>query len=131
MIIDKDVEEFIEHHGIKGMKWGIRNKRRQPTISRGSKRKARVQGPSVHDISDEDLRKAVSRMQLEQQYKTLTQKNKTTSLGARAAQNLLRTTTGIASNAAKETAKNMLAKRMQSALEEAMKGKKNRQGKLF
>jgi hypothetical protein len=127
MIIDKDVEEFIEHHGVKGMKWGRRIKR-LPSINRG---KSKSKGPSVHDISDEDLRKAVSRMQLEQQYKTLTQKNKTTSLGARAAQNLLRTSTGIASNAAKETAKNMLAKRMQSALEEAMKGKKNRQGKLF
>jgi len=121
------VEEFIEHHGIKGMKWGRRTKR-FPFSTKG---KPRPKGPSVHDISDEDLRKAVSRMQLEQQYKTLTQKNKTTSLGARAAHNLLRTSTGIASNAAKETAKNMLAKKMQSALEDAMKGKKNKQGKLF
>lgn len=29
MVYDQDVVAFLEHHGIKGMHWGIRNKRKQ------------------------------------------------------------------------------------------------------
>jgi len=119
--------EFIEHHGIKGMKWGVR-RQRQPSIS---KKRSKSRPPSARDLSDEDLRKAVSRMQMEQQYSNLMSKRQTRSRGAHYAQSLLRTSGKIASDAARETVKNMVAKRMQSALEEAMKGKKNKQMKLF
>lgn len=121
------VEEFIEHFGVKGMRWGVRNKRRQQTISRGGKKKKKVTiSEHARSLSDEDLRKAVNRMQMEQQYKSLTQKQKahSTSLGARAATGLLNTAGSVAASAARETAKNMLAKRMQSALEGALSKKK-------
>jgi hypothetical protein len=57
-------EEFLQHHGVKGMKWGIRNKRT-------SKKGASSDKPRARDLSDEELRKAVSRMQMEVQYNKL------------------------------------------------------------
>jgi hypothetical protein len=57
-------EEFLQHHGVKGMKWGIRNKRT-------SKKGASSEKPRAKNLSDEELRKAVSRMQMEAQYNKL------------------------------------------------------------
>lgn len=48
---------YIEHHGIKGQKWGIR---------RFQKNNA-----SYKSMSDAELRNAVSRLSLERQYKEL------------------------------------------------------------
>lgn len=134
LMMHSSVEEFIEHFGVKGMHWGIRNKRKQPTISKGGKKKKKITvSEHASSLTDEDLRKAVSRMQLEQQYKTLKAKGHTTNIGARAANSILRSSGNIAANAAKETLKNMLAKRMQSALEGAISSnkKKNTQLTLF
>lgn len=52
---------FLRHRGVKGMKWGVR-KRRTPA------------GPatvSVKSLSNDDLRKHIERMNLEQQYNNL------------------------------------------------------------
>lgn len=39
MIIKKDgVEEFLEHHGVKGQQWGIRNFNRQQRAKRARKK---------------------------------------------------------------------------------------------
>ena len=46
----------LAHYGVKGMRWGVRNDK----PSRAS------------NMSDEELRNAVNRMRLEQQYKQLT-----------------------------------------------------------
>lgn len=62
------VQEFIEHYGVKGMKWGRRKGRSSSTDSESSTSTK----PKAKDLSDEDLRKAVSRMQLERQYNDLT-----------------------------------------------------------
>lgn len=43
MFIDEDVynnlkiEEFLDHHGIKGQKWGIRNNKKETNLSRLSR----------------------------------------------------------------------------------------------
>jgi hypothetical protein len=60
--------EVLEHHGVKGMKWGVRNKRT-------SKAGASADKPKVKELSDEELKKAVSRMQMERQYNQLTKRN--------------------------------------------------------
>lgn len=86
-----DTKEFLEHHGVKGMKWGTRkrpdpnrsaskwkarkdkeraakNKDGQPSAKKGS---SSVQAKSKQ-LSDTELKAAVARMQLEKQYAELT-----------------------------------------------------------
>lgn len=55
-------KNFIEHYGTKGQKWGVR---------RSKKQLAKASGKSVKDMSDEDLKKAVTRMNMEQQFTRL------------------------------------------------------------
>lgn len=69
-----DVDEFIEHYGIKGMRWGKRRTKDISVAERGSKREGRQTKeakPNAKDLSDEQLRAAVNRMNLEKQYNTL------------------------------------------------------------
>lgn len=84
---------YLEHHGIKGMRWGIRRfqnkdgsltpagrKRRASSDSYDSsntnttvKKKSGSESSSskAKSMSDEDLRKAVNRLQMEKQYRDL------------------------------------------------------------
>ncbi len=62
-------EKFVEHYGVKGMQWGVRRSKKQ--LSRGISKSGR----SVKDVSDDELRKIVNRLQMEKQYKSLTSKN--------------------------------------------------------
>lgn len=84
---------YLEHHGIKGMRWGIRRfqnkdgsltpagrKRRASSDSDYSsntnttvKKKSGSESSSskAKSMSDEDLRKAVNRLQMEKQYRDL------------------------------------------------------------
>jgi len=60
VIMNTTVAKFIEHHGTKGMHWGVRNKR-------SSSRKQQY----VTRLSDEQLRTRVARMELEKKYASL------------------------------------------------------------
>lgn len=62
-----DVDDFLEHHGIKGMKWGIRRERGPGGTVGGNP----VNAKDPRKLSDSDLRAAVNRMQLERQFKEL------------------------------------------------------------
>lgn len=65
-------DEFIEHFGVKGMKWGIR---RDPSGTHGGAHGSAKKDP-LEDISDDDLKKMVSRLQMEQQFRTLQEKSR-------------------------------------------------------
>lgn len=84
-------EESITHHGIIGQKWGIRRFQNKDgsLTPRGRKRyegaddkeakearkaKSSLGSKSVKDMSDDELRKAISRAQLEKQYNDLNPK---------------------------------------------------------
>lgn len=55
----------LYHYGIKGMKWGVR-KQREPSEKKSKKKR-------LKDMSDEELSKKLKRMNLENQYKKLTE----------------------------------------------------------
>lgn len=64
------VETFFEHFGIKGMHWGIRNKRstvKRPTSSEHKKaRELQRKGP--HGLTNNQLRSVNERLNLEQNF---------------------------------------------------------------
>lgn len=69
MIPTEQVKEFLEHVGVKGMKWGVR-RNSSSKLTSNSKNKA----PSpTKKLSNDQLRQAVDRMRLEQQFKQLSQ----------------------------------------------------------
>lgn len=83
------MENNLSHHGIRGMKWGKRNGPPYPLTqssksqaerkastgkTEGSEKKdAETSGKKkISDMSDSELKEAISRLQLEKQYKDLT-----------------------------------------------------------
>ena len=83
------MDNELYHHGVKGMKWGIRKtpvrsssgnprKRKSNTLSLFKKKKTTrntsvaksspTQTKSIKDMSDDELRKKIERIQLEQDY---------------------------------------------------------------
>jgi hypothetical protein len=56
--------EFVEHHGVKGMKWGVRKR----STSSGP---ATPSAPHHSTLSNEELKKHIERMNLEQRYSAL------------------------------------------------------------
>ena len=86
------MDNELYHHGVKGMKWGVKKtpvrsssgatrKRKSNTMSLFKKKKTTrnasvaksspAQTKSVKDMSDDELRRKIERVRLEQQYQQL------------------------------------------------------------
>lgn len=101
------IENALKHHGVKGQKWGIRNKRT-------SKQGASSDKPKAHQLSDDELRKAVNRMQMEKQYNQLSGgKNSPHSKAVKAGATFA---AGIALNVARTQLQNHATKVIEKAL---------------
>ena len=102
------MDNELYHHGVKGMKWGVRKtpvrsssgatrKRKSNTLSLFKKKKTTrkvssansspAKTKSIKDMSDDELRKKVERVRLEQQYQQLDPK--TVSRGKRITKRVL------------------------------------------
>ena len=102
------MDNELYHHGVKGMKWGVRKtpvrsssgatrKRKSNTLSLFKKKKTTrkvssansspAQTKSIKDMSDDELRKRIERVRLEQQYQQLNPK--TVSMGQRIAKRIM------------------------------------------
>jgi hypothetical protein len=75
------VENILQHHGVKGMKWGVRRSRSARAAAHpesadhkkavAAKAKVGKKG-NVHALSNDELKALVNRMNMEQQYSRLT-----------------------------------------------------------
>jgi hypothetical protein len=65
------VKDFIEHHGTKGMRWGVRTKSGGGSVVRklsaDHKKIAALKGKKVSELSDKQLREVIGRMNMERQ----------------------------------------------------------------
>lgn len=102
-------EEMLEHHGIKGQKWGVRrfqNKDGTRTAAGKKREQSRSEdtahddynkahsGKSVKTMSDAELRTRLNRLQMEKQYSQLTSAD--TSKGKDFVSKSLKVATGVA-----------------------------------
>lgn len=113
--MDADLDDILEHFGIKGMHWGVRRSRAADGRVRGPSRPTRpgissdaAKAKTSHTtakthgldaLSNPDLQHLVSRMNLEQQYTRLTSGEKTTSkvkTRSRMGKNFIKETIGVA-----------------------------------
>lgn len=79
--IDELLEYVVEHHGVKGQKWGVRRNRRQldassqhvsvnrhPDAQRAHDIATQQKTQGTHSLSNQDLQTLITRMNLEQQF---------------------------------------------------------------
>jgi len=67
--------EFLEHHGVKGMKWGVRRRRnesaRAKTFGNKGSSKTKFKDKKVSELSEEEINKRIKRLELEKRYNDL------------------------------------------------------------
>lgn len=115
-------EDYISHHGILGQKWGVKHGPPYPLDSKTAKRVAGQKVTvNIRDLSDEDLKKIVQRLNMEKQLKDLTkdQKSKGKKFGDKAIDKLGDTTLNIIFGAAESAGKKYLTKKIEDALKKA------------
>jgi hypothetical protein len=71
------IDDFLEHFGVKGMKWGVRKKRSGSSspgsadAQRAGDAKGKIKKGGTKDLSNDELQALVKRMELEQKYGSL------------------------------------------------------------
>lgn len=66
------VDRFIEHHGVKGMRWGVRTKGRKPRReSTDFKKTVPLRNRKTHELSNKQIKTVNERINLETNYKRL------------------------------------------------------------
>lgn len=86
----------LKHYGILGMKWGVRRTPAQLARARGSSKKQSDSSnkKNAKNMSDDELRSVVNRLQMERQYSQLSQSN--VSKGKEYAQKVIKAGTTVA-----------------------------------
>lgn len=74
-------ETAIKHYGVPGMRWGVRRAKSPTSVSDDSRNAAATQAKitkrGVQSVSNEDLQRLVTRLNLERQYSSIKPKTGT------------------------------------------------------
>lgn len=102
--------EFLEHYGVKGMRWGVRNDHSKSSSSskRGGKGTNNKKKP--HEMTDEELKGHVARLELEKKYVDLAKHSKSKGSGKAFVAELGKNSAKIATGAATTFAVNKALK---------------------
>lgn len=65
-------KDFLEHYGVKGMRWGVRRTKKAIQRSADAERHAQARKKNLSELSDKELRDLANRLNTEQQVKRLT-----------------------------------------------------------
>ena len=69
--MQQSVEEFIEHHGVKGMRWGVRRARGGTKPSSDYKKTAPLRKKKPHELTNKQLEEVNKRANLEKNFQKL------------------------------------------------------------
>ena len=76
MDYEENYDDFLQHYGVLGMKWGHRKSRSNVSSNKKPKNTKNTTTskpkPTQRELSDEELRAVVNRMRLEREYADLT-----------------------------------------------------------
>lgn len=113
-------KNFLNHAGVKGMKWGVRKDRKKASKSGKPAWAKPPPKPSVKNLSDKQLKDAVERMRLEQQFKELSAKSQAESVsrGRRFAIESGKFLGDVAIQIGKDQFKKQMTKQVNSALDD-------------
>jgi hypothetical protein len=103
VLLSKQEYEGLKHHGVIGMKWGVRNDDKPSGgTSRFSKKSQNGEKKKASEMSTAELRRANERMRLENEYKRLLRESKAKPLKQRS--------DNVAKNAIDESAKKVITR---------------------
>ena len=77
MEYEENYDDFLQHYGVLGMKWGHRKARstassnKKPKSTKNTTTSKPKHKPSQRELSDEELRAVINRMRLEREYADL------------------------------------------------------------
>lgn len=69
---NNDLMAILEHHGIKGMRWGVRKRRKSGPSSQDAKTARNIRKKRASELSDKEIETYLKRVRLESQYKQAT-----------------------------------------------------------
>ena len=77
MDYEENYDDFLQHYGVLGMKWGHRKARstsssnKKPKSTKNTTTSKPKSKPTQRELSDEELRAVINRMRLEREYADL------------------------------------------------------------